>query len=163
MNNTEHNFVDWLITSFEENKQMQDYNVKKILVPLDGSQNSFRGLDKAVYFAKQCSATITGLYVSQKPSRYGFNTIDDLDSSKRKQIDALLEKAKDTAAKNGVDLNGEIIHGSPKKDILDFANRWNYDLIVIGSSGAGSAIEYFIGSVANHILHTSKIPVLVVK
>ena len=163
MNNTEHNFVDWLITGFEENKQMQDYNVKKILVPLDGSQNSFRGLDKAVYFAKQCSATITGLYVSQKPSRYGFNTIDDLDSSKRKQIDALLEKAKDTAAKNGVDLNGEIIHGSPKKDILDFANRWNYDLIVIGSSGAGSAIEYFIGSVANHILHTSKIPVLVVK
>ena len=121
MNNTEHNFVDWLITSFEENKQMQDYNVKKILVPLDGSQNSFRGLDKAVYFAKQCSATITGLYVSQKPSRYGFDTIEDLDSSKRKQIDALLENAKDTADKNGVDLNSEIIHGSAKKNILDFS------------------------------------------
>ena len=67
------------------------------------------------------------------------------------------------AAKKGVDLRGEIIRGSTKKDILNFANRWDYDLIIIGSSGAGSTKESFIGSVANHILHTSKIPVLVVK
>ena len=142
---------------------MQQNEVKKILVPLDGSQNSFRGLDKAIYFARQCGATLTGLYVSQKPSRYGFDNIEDLDSSKRKQIDAFLEKAKDTAGKNGVDLDMEIIHGSTKKDILDFANRWNYHLIVIGSKGAGSSDESYLGSVANHILHTSKIPVLVVK
>jgi len=142
---------------------MQIYNVKKILVPLDGSQNSFRGLDKAIYFARQCGATLTGLYVIQKPSRYGFDTVEDLDSFKRKQIDTFLEKAKNMAAKNDVDLSGEIIHGSAKKDILNFANRWNYNLIVIGSSGAGSTKESFIGSVANHILHTSKIPVLVVK
>jgi len=142
---------------------MQHYDVKKILVPLDGSQNSFRGLDKAIYFARQCGAILTGLYVSQKPSRYGFDTVEDLDSFRRKQIDTFLEKAKDTAGKNGVDLNMEIIHGSAKKNILDFANRWNYDLIVIGSKGAGSTEESFIGSVANHILHTSKIPVLVVK
>jgi len=142
---------------------MQHYEVKKILVPLDGSQNSFRGLEKAIYFARQCGATLTGLYVSQKPSRYGFDNIEDLDSSKRKQIDAFLEKAKNTAAKNDVDLNSEIIHGSTKKDILDFANRWNYHLIVIGSKGAGSSDESYLGSVANHILHTSKIPVLVVK
>lgn len=142
---------------------MLDYDVKKILVPLDGSRNSFRGLDKAIYFARQCGSTLTGLYVTQKPSRYGFDTVEDLDSFKRKQIDVFLEKAKNMAAKNGVDLRGEIIRGSAKKDILNFANRWNYDLIVIGSSGAGSTKESFIGSVANHILHTSKIPVLVVK
>ena len=142
---------------------MQSYEVKKILVPLDGSQNSFRGLDKAIYFARQCGATLTGLYVSQKPSRYGFDNIEDLDSSKRKQIDTLLEKAKNPATKNGVGLNGKIIHGSAKKNILDFANRWNYDLIVINSKCAGSTDESFLGSVANHILHTSKIPVLVIK
>ncbi|MDH3361037.1 MAG: universal stress protein [Nitrosopumilus sp.] len=142
---------------------MQSYEIKKILVPLDGSQNSFRGLEKAIYFARQCDATLTGLYISQKPSRYGFDTIEDLDSFKRKQIDTFLEKAKNTAAKNGTDMNSEIIHGSAKKDILNFANRWNYDLIVIGSKGAGSSDEPYLGSVANHILHTSKIPVLIVK
>ncbi len=142
---------------------MQHYDVRKILVPLDGSQNSFRGLNKAIYFARQCGATLTGLYVSQKPSRYGFDTVEDLDSFKRKHIDTFMEKAKNMAGKNGVDLKRKIIHGSTKKDILNFANRWNYDLIVIGSKGAGSTDESFIGSVTNHILHTSKIPVLVVK
>ena len=38
-------------------------DIKKILVPLDGSKNSFRGLNEAIYLARQCHATITGLYV----------------------------------------------------------------------------------------------------
>ena len=36
---------------------------KKILVPLDGSANSFRGLDVAIHMARQSQGTITGLYV----------------------------------------------------------------------------------------------------
>jgi len=36
---------------------------KKILVPLDGSRNSFRGLDKAISFAQAFHATITGVFV----------------------------------------------------------------------------------------------------
>jgi nucleotide-binding universal stress UspA family protein len=35
--------------------------IKKILVPLDGSKNSMRGLDEGIYLARQCQATITGL------------------------------------------------------------------------------------------------------
>ena len=38
-------------------------SIKKILVPIDGSKNSMRGLDEAIYLARQCHATITGLYV----------------------------------------------------------------------------------------------------
>ena len=38
--------------------------IKKILVPLDGSANSFRGLDVAIHMARECHATITGLYVT---------------------------------------------------------------------------------------------------
>jgi len=38
--------------------------IKNILVPLDGSPNSFRGLDVAIHMARQCQTTITGLYVA---------------------------------------------------------------------------------------------------
>ncbi len=38
--------------------------IKKILVPLDGSKNSFRGLDEAIIYARNCQATITGVYVT---------------------------------------------------------------------------------------------------
>ena len=37
--------------------------IKKILVPLDGSKNSLKGLNEAIYLARQCGATITGLCV----------------------------------------------------------------------------------------------------
>jgi len=38
--------------------------IKKILVPLDGSPNSFRGLDAAIQMAQESHSTITGLYVA---------------------------------------------------------------------------------------------------
>lgn len=142
---------------------MQDYHVKKILVPLDGSQNSFRGLYKAIYFARQCQATLTGLCVAYAPPKLVFDNVEGLDSATRKKIDEFMEKAKTVAAKNGIDFGSEVILGSAEKDILNYANRWNYDLIVIGSRGAGSSDESYLGSVANHILHKSSIPVLVVK
>jgi len=34
---------------------------QKILVALDGSKNSIRGLNHAIYLARQCQATITGI------------------------------------------------------------------------------------------------------
>jgi len=56
-----------------------------------------------------------------------------------------------------------MILDSLKKDILDYTNRWYYDLMVIGSRGAGSSDDSYLGSVANHIIQKSSIPVLVVK
>ena len=40
---------------------------KKILVPLDGSNNSTRGLDRAIEIAKESTAEITGFYVFHLP------------------------------------------------------------------------------------------------
>ena len=37
--------------------------IKAILVPMDGSKNSFKALTKAIFLAKKCSASITALYV----------------------------------------------------------------------------------------------------
>jgi len=42
--------------------------IKKILVPLDGSKNSLRGLDMAITLARASNATITGIYVVYAPS-----------------------------------------------------------------------------------------------
>ena len=37
-------------------------SLKRILVCLDGSKHSLRGLDKAISFAKQSDATIIGIH-----------------------------------------------------------------------------------------------------
>ena len=53
--------------------------------------------------------------------------------------------------------------GNIGKKILNFIKRYNFDMIVMGSRGMGSAKGVFLGSTSNHVLHKSKIPVLVVK
>ena len=142
---------------------LQDYNVKKILVPLDGSQNAFRGLDKAIYIARQCKATITGICIVYSPPQLVFDNVREINDTTRNKINNFMDNAKIISAKNGIDFTEEIILGNPKKDILDYADKWNYDMIVIGSRGAGSSEDSYLGSVTNHILQKSSIPVLVVK
>ena len=69
---------------------------------MDGSRTSFKGLDKAIYIARQCGATITGIHIiSIYPQHLG-----DLMSPLRVRLYAdaekFIEKAKITSAQNGI-------------------------------------------------------------
>jgi nucleotide-binding universal stress UspA family protein len=137
--------------------------IKKILVPVDGSKNSLRGLDTAIYLARQCHATITGLYVMPiypkslllKPIPYETELI--------KIAKEFLEKAKTRSAQYGIIFNEKITSGHAAEVILDFAKDRKFDLIVMGARGLGSVKEVFLGSVSNAVVHRSKIRVLIVK
>ncbi len=137
--------------------------IKKILVPIDGSKNSFRGLDSAIYLARQCQATITGVHVHHMPAAYSIHPLGFLGMGPSKKIKKLLADAKTRAAKKGIVFNSKIITGVPGYDIVHFAKTKKFDLIVIGARGLGSVKEVFLGSVSNYVVHKSKIPVVVVK
>jgi nucleotide-binding universal stress UspA family protein len=137
--------------------------IKKILVPIDGSKNSLRGLDEAIYFARQCQATITGIHVIKVPPGIVLNK-KRLESGSIKSVELLMDAAKTKAARHGVELNYKIIKGAdPGYDIIRFSKKHRNDLIVIGARGLGVIKEAFLGSVSNYVLHKSKIPVLIVK
>ena len=138
---------------------------KKILVPLDGSKNSLRGLDMAIHLARQSQGTITALAVKTVPGIYAIHPLGFLDFTSMKEVKKLLSDAKLRAAKKGIMLTGKAIAGDPGYDIARFANnsKNKIDLIVVGARGRGSAKEIFLGSVSNYVLHKSKKPVLVVK
>ena len=137
--------------------------VKKILVPIDGSKNSIRGLDNAIYLARQCHATITGVYVHHLPAAYSIHPLGFLGMGTPKKIKKLLADSKTRAAKKGIAFNSKIITGVPGYDIVNFAHTKKFDLIVIGARGLGSVKEVFLGSVSNYVVHKSKIPVVIVK
>jgi nucleotide-binding universal stress UspA family protein len=150
--------------------------IKNILVPLDGSQNSVRGLDVAILIARKCHATVRGIYIlpisimTTIPSSnlfYPASTIPQFDITKKLRDDAkrFLESAKVRAAKRGIMLKTVIMQGQPGLDIIRVAhNKKNkVDLIVVGSRGRSSAKELFFGSTSNYIIHKAKMPVIVVK
>jgi nucleotide-binding universal stress UspA family protein len=137
--------------------------IKKILVPLDGSPNSFRGLDVAINMARQCQATITGLYVAGIVKPRISEPITPLEKLLLNHAQKIMKKAKLKAAKKGILFFDTVSYGDGGKRIVDIAERKNFDLIVIGSRGMGAAKEIFLGSTSNYVLHKSKKPVLVTK
>ena len=138
-------------------------NIKKILVPLDGSKNSLRGLDEAIYLARQCHATITGLYVIPIYPRNFADATMPFQIHLTKSAKNFMNNAKTKCAQKGIVFKSKIIFGSPTAEINDMANKKKFDIIVIGSRGQSGLKEVFLGSVAKAIVHKSKIPVLVIK
>ncbi|QDI88308.1 universal stress protein [Candidatus Nitrosopumilus sp. SW] len=138
---------------------------KKILVPLDGSKNSIRGLDMAIHIARQSHGVIVALSVKSVPGIYAIHPLGFLDFNSSKELKKTLDDAKLRAAKKGIKLISKALSGDPGYDIARFANnkKNGIDLVVIGARGRSSAKELFLGSVSNYVLHKSKKPVLVVK
>ncbi len=138
---------------------------KKILVALDGSKNSIRGLDMAIHIARQSHGTITALNVKAVPGLYALHPLGFLDFNSMTGVKKLLNSTKVRAAKKGIQLTAKAFDGDPGYDIARFANnkKNRIDLVVIGTRGRGSVKEIFLGSVANYVLHKSKKPVLIVK
>lgn len=136
---------------------------KQILVALDGSNNSFRALDFAINLAQQSNSTITGIFVYPPndvlyPIRYDEKLM-------RLEGHHIMDTAKKKSAKKGIRFSHKLTKGNPGQEIVKLANnkRYNFTLIVIGSRGLSGVKEIFLGSVANHVLHKSKIPVLIIK
>ncbi|MGQ0638350.1 MAG: universal stress protein [Nitrososphaerota archaeon] len=137
--------------------------IKKILVPMDGSKNSFRGLDYAIYLARQCGATITGIIVIPYYPTALLLTPVLYEKELTRASKEIMAKAKKRSAQNGIVFNEKITDGHTATKILDFVKEKKFDLIVIGARGFGSVKEVFLGSVSNAVVHKSKIPVLVIK
>lgn len=143
------------------------YKVNSILVPLDGSENSLRALDTAIFFAKRCNAKIICLYSiaiipiteSQMAAPIQFQIEEERYARK------VLEKAENLAKRNNVEFSKVINFGNAGYNIVKYVkNRANkVGLIVIGSRGRGMIKEIFLGSTSNYVLHKSPIPVTVVK
>jgi len=137
--------------------------IKKILVPLDGSSNSFRGFDVAIHMAREYHATITGLYVAGIMKPRINDPLTPLEKILLSHAQKIMKKAKLKAAKKGILFFDRVTYGDDSKRIVEVADKQNFDLIVIGSRGMGAAKEIFLGSTSNYVLHKSKKPVLVVK
>jgi nucleotide-binding universal stress UspA family protein len=140
-------------------------SVKKILVPLDNSKNSFRGLSSAIYFAKMCNAKVIALHSVYAPPKGDFDTSGHFNKDHSKQVNSMMEIAKKQCEKSEVEFIQKIIYGNPGYEIAKFANssKNKIDMVVIGSRGRSSAKELFFGSTSQFVLHKSKPPVLVIK
>lgn len=135
----------------------------KILVPLDGSANSMRGLDRAIEIAKGGNVEITGFYVFHLPLAAGIKYTQKMkDDAQNKAVKAI-GPAMNKTQKAGATFKYKTGGGHTGSEIVKYAQKGKFDMIVIGARGVGGATEAFLGSTSNYVMHKTKIPVLVVK
>ena len=138
-------------------------NLKKILVPLDGSANSIRGLDKAIEIAKGADAEITGLYVFHLPITAGIKYTKKMDEQAEEKAVKAIGPALNRAERSGVTFKYKTGGGHIGSEIIKHAQKGKFDMIAIGARGQGGVKEAFLGSTSNYVMHKTKIPILIVK
>jgi nucleotide-binding universal stress UspA family protein len=137
---------------------------KKILVTLDGSANSTRGLNEAISLARQSQGIITGLHVlPQFPKAHAHKT-RPIRQQLAKNAQLYMDRAKLSAARHGIEFVPKVAKSDNiANTIVGYAQKNRFDVIVIGSRGMSAPHATFLGSVANGVVNISKIPVLIVK
>jgi nucleotide-binding universal stress UspA family protein len=141
---------------------------KHLLVPTDGSALSNTALEKAIEFARQVTAKVTILTVTEPfklltadPEQLE-STHDEFDRHAEKVADQLLGKARQAAASAGVTCDTVTIRsGDPARAIVETATERGCDLIAMGSHGREGFKAFMIGSVTMKVLAHTNLPVLV--
>ena len=93
------------------------------------------------------------------------NYFDDIDIALRKQAENIVDDAiKNLTAKNKtIAVDGSVLPGPPRTVILDEAESWGADLIVVGSHGYRALERFLLGSVSQAVVSHAKCSVEVVR
>jgi nucleotide-binding universal stress UspA family protein len=144
---------------------------QRILVPVDGSENSKQGLGEAIAFAKLTGGQILLVHVIDEP--FVALGIDgaacsgaDLFQIVREAGQFILTQATETVAKAGIRTESKLLdsfEGRVCDLVVKAAQDWRADLIVIGTHGRRGVGRLLLGSDAEQILRLAPAPVLLVR
>ena len=141
--------------------------ISKILVPIDGSENSLRALSHGLFLSSNLKIKLTILFVIEVPPFVYIQSqkvVDSVMASLEKEAKDILEEGRNQAKRYDVEPEILFLEGnSIASIIIEHGDKNNFDLIVIGSKGKGKLKTSLLGSVSNKVIHHSKSPVYMVK
>lgn len=149
--------------------------LKKILVPVDGSDSSYGALDLASDLAAKYGAELQVLHVMEEigssripPDLEQYVEMEHVDVSERTLLEGVAKEIVSRAATRAREakvakVSQEIRLGNPGRVIAEQAQQIGADVIVMGRRGLGRAGELFLGSVSHRVSQLSDCPCLTVK
>ena len=139
--------------------------IKKILVPVDGSDSSRKAIEMAIAVAQASGASLTVLEVVEEfgplPGYYeaappGADRVKWISEQRFEAVHPILDEQK-------VKWDRKVMEGYAADRIVEVAADGNYDLIVIGSRGLSGLGRFLLGSVSDRVVHHAPCSVTVVK
>jgi nucleotide-binding universal stress UspA family protein len=133
--------------------------IMKILVAIDGSLCSEAALEEVASRPWPTGSEI-GLVMAIDPwppvGGEGWalppHYYDDVARALRESADGVLAAARERfAGSEGVTVTSTVLTGTPARAVVDEAERWEADLVVVGSHGHGVLKRFLLGSVSHAI------------
>jgi nucleotide-binding universal stress UspA family protein len=143
----------------------------KIMVPLDGSKLAECVLPHLDVITSGCgvrSVIFISVVEHYDPlTGWGYNPTKEerqsMDKQSMKEAETYLNKLVSQVKYEGVEVKSEVIMGKAADTLADYADKNDIDLILISSHGRSGVSRWVLGSVAERLLRSSSVPVLVVR
>ena len=149
----------------------------KVLVPVDGSDNSMRAVNYALGMAKKNPETkFTLLAVAtmrmeellanlSKLQRHDSELVNftELQKQLEEAPKSVLENVKALFEESGIQVETVMLVGDPANRIIQYIADKGFENIIMGSRGMGVLKSAILGSVAYKVLAKTNIPVTIIK
>ncbi|MEJ5293334.1 MAG: universal stress protein [Candidatus Methanosuratincola sp.] len=139
--------------------------IKKILVPVDGSPVTVKVIDWACHFAKKFSSELILLHVVSIPPVSDVGGIQvaakELEEAGQSILNSAVKAAEERSVSPTALLDFSV--GNAGMRIVQIAKEKSADIIVIGARGQSRIRALLMGSVANSVVNNAPCPVFVVR
>lgn len=143
---------------------------RKIMVATDGSELVKKAVDTAIDISKLGQVKLyavhvipLGDYYSSIPLAIDSEWIKAMEEHLRIEAQEAIAYVENAGRAANVEIEPVILEGNPVSEIVDFAEKNDIELVVMGSHGKTGIHKFLIGSVAENVVRHSKKSVLVVK
>lgn len=140
--------------------------MERLLVATDGSQPAQDAVQMAASIAERFGAELEIAYVIPPvvipPESYSA-ALDAIETERELEARALLDKAANEVRSTVAGVRTVILRGPVADALVDHADAFDAQLVVVGSRGQGAIGRVLLGSVSDRLVHTCRRPVLVVR
>lgn len=141
--------------------------ISKVLVAVDGSENSDRALDFALDFAEKYNADLAVINVNESSAVAAFpdDSMVVVAKDLRKFHEDVLEKAIAHAKQTKPNLlvSSSLREGDPALEIASAAKEGSFDIVVVGHQGIGKVKGIFLGSISEKVTRSVSCTVVIVR
>ena len=136
-----------------------------VLVPIDGSEQSYGGLEYALTsFPDATITTLTVVDAGRERQQAGLDVgiSRSWEERARSKADRVQNRAREHADRHEIDIRTETSVGIPHREILDHVAGRDVDHVSIGSHGESPITHPFVGHVTEAVVRRAPVPVTVV-
>ena len=134
-------------------------DIKRIIVPVDNTEDSKKAVEKGAYLAKVLGVELKVITVNDT---HQFMSSVVLEDKLKKESELFLDSFRKIAEKLGVEIDTQLISGKPAEEIIKFAK--DGDLIIIAHHDRTKGFDKVIEkSVSKEVVQRAPCSVLVVK